>query len=140
MTLANVGVGLRTLMLANGTISSAVGGQRIFPTIMPQGETNDSIVYTRITEFEGMTFEHSTGLPTARYQIDCWSESFDDATTLANMVKELLCGFSGRVDYTGDHVDIQLIELANAREDYDGATFMYRVSKDYFVIYEDRNA
>jgi hypothetical protein len=144
MTLVDIRPFLRSLLLANSNISTAVndpdGKKRIYPTILPQGVTADSIVYTRVTEFETLTMERSTGLVSARYQLDAWSSSADRATTLANLIKEQIGGFRGQIVVGSDFADIQLIEVVNGRDDYDGVLFMYRVSKDYFIWYEERNA
>ena len=140
MTLVDVRLGLRSLMLSDPSISTAVGGVRIYPVVLPQGITADSIVYNRITEFESLTMERPSGLVSARYQIDAWSKSVDSATVLANLVKEVVGGYRGQIALGSDHVNVQLIEVINGRDDFDGVTFMYRVSKDYFVWYEERNA
>ena len=68
------------------------------------------------------------------------NEMNDSATVLANLVKEQIGGYSGQIVLGSDYVNVQLIEVINGRDDYDDATSMYRVSKDYFVWYEERNA
>lgn len=140
MSLVDVRPALVKLLSLNSSVTDIVD-TRIFPVVLPQGETRDSIVYTRITELEGMTFQQPSGLVSARIQFDSWSKSTNRANTLANLVKETFGGFEGRVDVdSSNYVNIQLIELVNGRDDYDPAVQMYRMSRDYFVWYEDRNA
>lgn len=140
MSLVDVRPALVKLLSANSSVTDIVG-TRIYPVILKQGETQDSIVYTRITELEEMTFQHPTGLVSARFQFDCWSKSSERANILANLVKETYGGFEGRVDLDlTNYVNIQLIELVNGRDDYDPAVLLHRMSRDYFVWYEDRNA
>lgn len=143
MTLADVRFGLVELLTSNAGINAIVAG-RVFPVVLRQGETRDSIVYNRITEFESLHMTAPTGLVSARFQIDACSVSHDAAQLLADLVKEQLGGFSGRIEYdppsASNHVDVQLIELINGRDDFDNVAKLYRMSRDYFIWYEDRNA
>jgi hypothetical protein len=145
MTLVDVRFGLVELLTSNASINAIVGGTptRIFPVKMKQGETRDSIVYNRISEFETYKMDGPSGLVSARYQLDAWSRSTDDATVLANLVKELFGGFHGQIVFDPpsptNFVNVQLIEVIDGRDDYDNETLMYRVGKDYFVWYEERN-
>jgi hypothetical protein len=83
-------------------------------------------------------------LVSARYQFDAWSRSTDSATLLALLVKEQFGGFRGQIMFDppspSNYVNVQLIEIIDGRDDYDNETLMYRVSKDYFVWYGERNA
>lgn len=142
MTLVDVRPAIFNLLVANSAINALVtsgGISRIFPTVLPQGITADSIIYTRITEFEHLNMQSESGLVNARYQIDAASLSANRATELANLVKETLQGYAGTVAVGADHVDIELIEMVNARDDYDGTTQMHRSSKDYYVFYREQN-
>jgi hypothetical protein len=112
---------------------------------MKQGETRDSVVYTRITEFEPYHMTAPSGLVSARFQFDSWSRSADSAQTLADLVKETLGGFSGPINLDtssppNNVVNVRGIFLVNGRDDYDGEAQMFRMSRDYFVWYGDRNA
>lgn len=143
MTLVDVRFGLVELITSNASINAIIAG-RIYPVKMKQGETRDSIVYTRITEFESLTYVGPTGLVSARYQFDVWSQSATSATTLALLVKEQFGGYRGQIAFDppspANYVNVQLIEVINGRDEYDNEAQMYRVSKDYFVWYEERNA
>ena len=139
MALVDVRPALVKLLTSNSGVTDIVG-TRIYPSVLAQGVTLDSVVYTRITELDSLTMQNSVGLVSARFQFDCWSKSADRANTLANLVKETFAGFAGRVDLPPNYVDIQLIELVNGRDDYDPAVLLHRMSRDYFVWYEERNA
>lgn len=143
MTLVDVRFGLVKLLTSNASIQAIVSG-RIYPTKMKQGETRDSIVYNRITEFESYKMQGPSGLVSARYQFDVWSQSADRATNLALLVKEQFGGYRGSVAFDPpaplNYVNVQLIEVINGRDEYDGDALMFLVSKDYFVWYEERNA
>lgn len=143
MPLVDVRPGLVKLLNSNSNINGIVAG-RIYPIKIKQGETRDSIAYTRITEFETYTYTKPSALLSDRFQFDCWSRSTDSATVLANLVKETFGGFAGRIDFDppspSNFVIVQLIELVNGRDDYDADAQMYRMSRDYFVWFNERNA
>ena len=142
MSLVDIRFGLVELLTSNASVQAIVNG-RVYPINMKQGETRDSIVYTRITEFEQYHMIASTGLVSARFQFDSWSRSADSAQTLADLVKETLGGFSGPINIDvaapNDVVHVRGIFLVNGRDDYDGEAQMFRMSRDYFVWYADRN-
>lgn len=134
--------GLRNCLLSNTDISSMVGGTRVFPVRMKEGERSDSIVYLRVGETEGYHFTAATGLILARMQIDSWSQSTDRCNRLADLVKEHLGGFSGPMQYGGsspsDYVVVQGVFLLSGFEDYDQEAQLYRLSRDFSIVYEDR--
>lgn len=143
MTLVDVRFGLVELLTSNASINAIING-RVFPVMMRQGETRDSIVYNRISEFESLTMVQPSGLVSTRFQFDVWSKSADSAQVLADLVKECFGGYRGRIDFDPpaplNFVIVQLIELVNGRDDFDNTTGMHRMSRDYSVWYEDRNA
>ena len=140
MTLVDARIGLVELLTSNVSINAIIDG-RVFPVVMRQGETRDSIVYNRITELEALTMLGPCGLISVRYQFDAWSRSAEGAVILADLVKEQFGGYRGRItlDPPLTYVDVQLIELINGRDDFDNEAKMYRMSRDYYVWYEDRN-
>lgn len=141
MTLADVRVGLRAYLLADGAISSAVGGARIYPIKLPQGQTLASIVYTRISGQGDHHMQGPSGLSRPRIQIDCYSLSLDTAAALANLVKERIDGFRGAMlwgeNSPAEAIQVQGIFFDSERETYDAVTNLYGVSRDYFVWYEE---
>lgn len=143
MTLADVRVGLRAYLLGDGTISTTVGGNRIYPIKLPQGITAPSIVYTRISGQGDHHMQGASGLARTRMQIDCYALSADAAVSLANLVKERIDGFAGNVLW-GDAspeeaIQIKGIFFDTERETFDAVTNLYGVSRDYFVWYGERN-
>ena len=143
MTLVDIRPGLHTLLLSNSDIVARVG-DRIYPVVLPQGVTADSIVYNRIVDNESYHFVGPSGLITQRMQIDAWSQTPDGASELADLIKELIGGFSGTVAYSAnspsDFVRIQGIFLLSGDEDYDSQAALYRRRRDYSIIFADRNA
>lgn len=142
MTLADLRVGLRAYLLDDSTISAAVGGVRVYPIKLPQGQTLTSIVHTRISGQGDHHMEGPSGLNRGRVQIDCWSTSADAADLLARQVKERIDGYRGSIlwgdDSPEEAIVVQGIFFESEREDFDDVAQMYRSSKDYIVWYEER--
>lgn len=115
-------------MLGDSDIATIVG-TRIFPVVLPQGETRASIVYTRISGQGDHHMRGPSGLSQTRFQIDAWAQKADDAAFLANLVKLRVDGFSG----TFDGGAIQGAFFDTERDDYDSEVKMHRVSRDYLV-------
>lgn len=141
MSMADVRLGLRAYLLADGSISSAVGGSRIHPIKLPQGQTTDSIVYTRISAQGDHHMEGASGLVRTRIQIDCYSLSANSAVTLANLVKERIDGFRGDMAWDenspANAVTVQGIFFDSERESFDDLTKLYGVSRDYLVWFKE---
>lgn len=142
MTLADPRVGLRAYLLDDATISAAVGGVRIYPIKLPQGQTLASIVYSRISGQGDHHMEGASGLNRTRMQIDCWAPTADAADLLARQVKERIDGYRGSMlwgeDSPAEAIVVQGIFFDSEREDYDDVAKLYRSSKDYLIWYEER--
>jgi hypothetical protein len=78
--------------------------------------------------------EGPSGLTRPRFQIDAWAATPDEANTLADLVKFYLDGFSGSMDT----VVVQGAFFETERDDYQADIDMYRVSRDYIIVYEER--
>jgi Protein of unknown function (DUF3168) len=136
MALADIRVGLRAYLLDDAAIAAIVG-TRVYPIVLPQGQVQTSIVYTRISGFGDNHMLGPSGLSRPRIQIDCWSQSIDTAAQLANLVKERIDGFLGTwlwgEDSPEEAIVVQGVFYENEREDYDDVSKLYRVSRDFFV-------
>lgn len=141
MSIVDLRPGLHNYILANSEIVAMVV-DRVFPVRIRDGVRDDCVVYLRVGEFEKYHFTAADGLVSVRMQIDTWSQSVDDSARLGDLVKEHLEGFSGSMAYGGsspnDFVVVQGIFLLSGFEDYDSESKMYRVSRDYNIIYEDK--
>ena len=149
MTIADLRVGLRALVLGAPAIATLVDSgvsasprYRMFPVKLPQGETRASIVYSRISGLGDNHSQGPSGLSRPRMQIDCWSLSMDSAVSLANLIKDRIDGFRGDMLW-GDNsppeaIVIQGIFFEAEREDYDDATKLYRMSRDYLIWQAER--
>lgn len=142
MTLADIRVGLRAYLLGESAISTAVGGSRIYALRLPQGQVQDSIVYSRISGIGDHTMQGATGLARPRVQIDCWSADLDRANALANLVKQRIDGFRGSIlwgeNSPSEAIVVQGIFFDSEREDYDDTAKLYRVSRDFLIWFGER--
>lgn len=125
---------LRAVLLADAAVFSAVGGSRIFPVQMPQGEKRPSLVYHRVSGSSDYHMAGSSGLAQSRMQLDSVAEHAALAVQLANAVHDRLSGFKG----TQDGVVIQGSFMVNEREDFDSTALLFRVTRDYAIWYMER--
>jgi hypothetical protein len=130
--------GIRAHLAADPAITAIVGS-RIYPVQLPQGIRLASLVYSRISEIESYHNAGPSALMQTRFQFDSVSPVVDEATLLADAVKERLGGFAGAITYTGGVLNVEGIFFDMGREDYDGEIAFYRVSRDFFVWYKERN-
>jgi hypothetical protein len=149
MTLQDVRVGLRALLLGDADIAAAVDSgasaslrYRIFTARLPQGEVRASIVYSRISGQGDHHMQGPSGLDRPRAQVDCWAPTADAADLLARRVKARIDGYRGSVlwgeNSPEEAVVVKGIFFDSEREDYDDTAKLYRSSKDYFVWYAER--
>jgi hypothetical protein len=130
---ADLRPGLRAFLLADSGISAAIGGQRIFPVTLPQGENRPSVVYTRISGVGDHHMQGASGLARPRYQIDAYAQLADDANALADLVKARLDGYRGPMGA----VTVQGAFFETERDDYQPDAKLYRASRDYFIWFEE---
>jgi hypothetical protein len=79
---------LKAHLQADATISGLVA-DRIHPLILPQGSPTVAITYTLIFgELQNSLDGFTSGLSRISVQLDCWSQSFGTALTLALAVRD----------------------------------------------------
>jgi Protein of unknown function (DUF3168) len=126
---------LRTILLADPTVSGLVGGTRIYPKILPQNPTFPAITYQRISRIpvaDHLTGPGSLGRP--RVQVDVWALTDAAAEALGAAVKARLNGFRGVVAGEGD---VGRIALETEGGLFDAELLLHRHSADYFVWHEE---
>jgi hypothetical protein len=140
--LADIRPALRAYLLADATISAAVGGTRIYPTVMPQGVKATSAVYNVISEISDHHTQGPSGLVMVRMQVDAYALTTDAADALARAVKERIDGFAGVWTYGAssppDAVEVQGIFADTARTGYQSDAQLYRSSRDYLIHFAER--
>lgn len=135
----------RALLLSDAAILAAVttsGVSRIFPGILPQGETRPSVVQNLITEGSGYHMRGDDGLIQVRVQVDCWALTQDLAVNLANLVFDRLTGFSGSVVFGSDSPQQEIVVRGvfhdQGRDDYDPVPKLFDRRRDYLIWYAAR--
>lgn len=123
---------------AIGPLVTAGGIARIYPVRLPQGIKLASIVYARISGQGDYVMTGPSGLVRPRYQLDSWAPTIDAASTLADLIKGALDGFTGAIGTGANAVEVQGVFIADEREDYDDIAQMYCVSRDFFIHHEER--
>lgn len=121
-------------MLADSGIASAVGSSRIYPVLLPQGQRNASLVYTRASGIGDHTMTGASGLARPRFQIDAWAATADAAQSLADLVKARIDGYSGIMG----SVEVQGVFCDMEREGYDDDVQLFFVGRDYFIWFAER--
>jgi hypothetical protein len=134
MSIADIRPALRTFLLADPAISAAVGGERIYPTVLKQGQQEPSIVYNRVSNVGDYTTRAPSGLTRPRFQIDAWAKTPDQAEALADLVKDRLDGFAGMMG----SIRVQGVFFETERDDYAADINMFRTSRDYYIHFEER--
>jgi len=125
---------LRTFLLDDDAIFSAVGGARIFPVVLAEGEKRPSLVYNLVSDITDHHMQGPSGLIMARLQLDCWASLQDAAAALDRLVKDRLDGYRGPMG---------IIEVFGAFSEtawtgYEDAPKLHRSARDYLIHYGER--
>ncbi|MPZ58440.1 MAG: DUF3168 domain-containing protein [Rhizobiales bacterium] len=138
MSIADIRPALRTFLLADSAVAAAVGGTRIYPVVLPQGQVLPSVVFARISGLGDHHMQGASGLTRPRMQIDAWARTADEASTLADLVKFRLDGDRSPMGAGAAQVQVQGVFFDSERDDYDSESKLFRVSRDYFIWWEER--
>lgn len=141
MSLVDIRPGLRAYLLGDAAITALVG-TRVYPVIAPQGQINSHLVYHMISNQGDRHMQGPSGLSRPRIQIDCWSQSFDQASVLGLEVKERLEGFRGLMPWGTNSpqqsVEVKGVFFDSERDDFDNDVKLFMISHDYIVWFEER--
>lgn len=138
MALKDLRPALRAFLLADSAVSAAVGGSRIYPGKMPQGQTSPSLVYSEISGVGDHHMQGPSGLARPRIQITAWAQTADLANDLYLKVKERLDGYQGVMGSGSAEVTVQGVFIESWRENDDEAANLRGKIADYFIAYEER--
>jgi hypothetical protein len=128
---------LRTFLLADATISTAVAGSRVHPVILPQGTNGPAVpalVYNTISEITDHVTTGASGLVMVRLQLDAYAATPNEADALARAVKDRIDGYRGVMGA----VAVQGVFAENARTDYQSDSKLFRSGRDFVVWYAER--
>lgn len=132
---------IRQILLDHPTVAGLIGSSRIYPTNLPQGVQQPSIVYSMVNEDTSYHMQGASNLVSSRYQIDAWATTADLSAELADAAKDALSGFSGDVGYGSNSpqtfVTVQGIFQDQGRDDYDATAKLYVRRRDYFIWFTE---
>ncbi len=116
-------------LLTGDTATAALVGDRVYPKVAPQSVVRPYVVYHKTTRRPQKTLD-GFSLTRDLWQIDAWSNTYDEAEAIAAAIEAVLEGFRG------DAGGISLASsLDNAFDDYEPDTTLHRQSLD-FVIWD----
>jgi hypothetical protein len=102
---------------------------RIYPAPMPQGTTLPAITYQAISDVQMYSNGNDTCYRQMRYQLDCWSDSHQEAVRVDGVTRQALSGYAGQ---WGAH-DIGFVKRATGSAHYEPETQLRRVRSDYLI-------
>ena len=89
---ANLEKGLYAKLTGNSPLTLA--SNRVYP-ILPQGVKLPAIRYQRINTNRQQALDAAVGVTEATVQIDCMAETYSNAKTLADSVRDILHDYTG---------------------------------------------
>lgn len=141
MTVTDLRPGLLEYLLDDPAIAAVVGA-RAYSLILPQGQKQASIVYSKISGIGDHHMQGPSGLARPRMQVDSWAVDQDAAVALAGLVKERIDGFRGQMPYGSDspqaYVTVLGVFFDLDRDLYDDQVGMFRISQDYLIWFSER--
>lgn len=108
---------------------AAVAGDRIYPAPKPQGAAVPAITYTDISNVGSYSNDGADCLSKARYQLDHWANTKEDANRLEQATRTALSGFRGR--WQG--LNIGGVFRRNTWTLYEPETQLWRAISDYQI-------
>lgn len=84
-------------VLSDSTTVGAQAGDRIYPSVIPQGGTVPAVTYQLISDPHIRALDGVDVLVPARFQINCWAATYIAACNLDTVVREVLDDFSGTI-------------------------------------------
>lgn len=123
-------IALAEFILASPGIAGLIV-DRIYPVVIEQDSKFPAILYRRA----GLKIQHGHGAPctvkSITIQIDACAETYRDAKTLSDLLRNNLNGFKGNMG----GADVQLLRLEDEQDGYESerGAFFY-VSQMYTVV------
>lgn len=134
---------IRQILLDDPTVAGLVGSLRIYPTNLPQGIQQPSIVCSMVSEDTHYHMQGASNLVSSRYQISAWALTADLSVELADAAKDALSGFRGDVGYGSNspliYVTVQGIfhDQGGDGDAYDSTSKMYARRRDYSIWFAE---
>lgn len=115
---------------------TALIGDRMYPTNIPEGATLPLVTYQRISTPRLRSHNGPSGLAHPRFQFNCWGRSYDEASRVAQQLVFGIEGFRGLMA----GVEVQAGFVEDERDDYDTVTRQYRRMVDAILWHRETTA
>ena len=107
---------LRTFVIADGDVAALVG-TRMFPQRIPQGQAMPAIRYNHIATTSDIHLGGVMGAARTTMQIDCYAETYEGSTDLAEKVRVALVADNNGSRTMGSTVVSQTILVDGSKGD-----------------------
>ena len=108
-------------------------GTRVYPFQMPQNPIYPAVVYSRVSTRRDMDHSGPGDMAWARFQFDCYGTSYASVKGLANVVRQVLHGFTGTVS----GVDFCRVSFLNEVDDFEPQAEIHWVAVDFQIIHKE---
>jgi len=137
------------LLKASPAVASMCGGAttpspRVYASHLPQRVTFPAIVVDVISDIPTYMMSGEAGVADSRVQVDCHAltrpgvDGYDEARSLAAIVRSVLSGFRGDVATADGGGTVQSAMLDNQRPLWNDATQTHVISQDWMIGYRDK--
>lgn len=115
----------------NGTLTSLLGGQKVYAENAPQNVARPYVTLLDVTELRPQLL-NGYDLEPARVQIDVWADSYKQKNSIMEAVLTAVVGGGTYSSHTFQRADIDLgpRDVAGER---DGDTIIYRKTADLII-------
>src|SRR5262245_4608787 len=98
---------------------------------MPQGSATPAVTYQRVSRVTPITYDGLRGPRRARFQLDCWADSYLGSNALAEAVENALLRLRGVVA----GCDVRGVFFDNDQDLYEPDVQLHRVRADFFLVW-----
>ncbi len=128
-------------LIAVTAITDIVGSgssARIYAPHLPQNPVLEAIAFRQISAGRDHAMGQDTGVVSARWQLDCWGNTYEEARDLGDALRgdDAGSGFS-RFKGTLDSTVIQDVLLENEIPTFEDESGSHRNMQDYMIWYRE---
>lgn len=123
---------LRTYLIADTTVAALVA-TRMYPQFLPQSVTYPAISYSVVSRVSSRDLSGPSGRVRVRISVNCWAETYAEAKSLSEAVRQRLDGFKGNMGSS----EAGSVKLDNSFDDYEDAVKIHRVFQDFIISHTE---
>ncbi len=119
--------------LSNHGGLSALVGTRIYPSVMPQGVTLPALTYRKTGGARVHAMGSDPGVARPRFELSCWSTSYNEAKDVGAQVRAALQRWRGTVS----GVTVQDAFIKGEADSFEPDTGLHRVDLDFEINHQE---